>query len=288
MSGDRLPVKRTAKLFIGGAFPRSESGRSYEVVAHDGRPLAHAAQASRKDLREAVVAARSAQPAWAGMTAYNRGQILYRVAELMEGRRAQFAAELADAGATDPERGVNTAIDRWVWYAGWADKVAQVLGGTNPVAGPYFNFTVPEPTGVVGIVAPGAQSLLGLVSRLAPAIVSGNTAVVLASETTPLPAVSLAEVLATSDVPGGVVNILTGDLARTAPTLASHMDVNALDLTGLAGDAEQARALEEAAADNLKRVRRAPAEEPDWTQAPGLDRMTAVLETKTVWHPIGV
>ncbi|HSD49135.1 MAG TPA: aldehyde dehydrogenase family protein, partial [Actinomycetota bacterium] len=182
MSDDRVPVKRTAKLYVGGDFPRSESGRSYEVFSHDGRLLAWAARASRKDLRDAVKVARAAQPGWAGRTAYNRGQVLYRVAELMEGRRAQFEAELADAGASDPGRGVDAAIDRWVWYAGWADKIGQVLGGTNPVAGPYFNFTIPEPTGVVGIVAPREQSLLGLVSRLAPAIVSGNTTVVLASE----------------------------------------------------------------------------------------------------------
>ena len=229
----RVPVKRTAKLFIGGAFPRSESGRSYEVFADDGKPLAYVAQASRKDLREAVVAARGAFPKWSGMTAYNRGQILYRVAELMEGRRSQFRDELADAGAADPDRGVDAAIDRWVWYAGWADKIAQTLGTSNPVAGPYFNFTIPEPTGVVGIVAPIDQSLLGLVSRLAPAIVGGNTTVVLASERSPLPAVSLAEVLATSDVPGGVVNILTGVTAELVPWLASHMDVNAIDVTGV-------------------------------------------------------
>src|SRR5215211_9360699 len=192
----RVPVRRTAKLYIAGEFPRSESGRSYEVFSHDGRLLSRAARASRKDLRDAVRAARAAQPGWAGATAYNRGQILYRVAELMEGRRAQFEAELADAGASDPARGVSAAIDRWVWYAGWSDKIGQVLGGTNPVAGDYFNFTIPEPTGVVGIVAPNDQSLLGLVSRVAPAIVSGNAAVVLASERSPLPAVSLGEVLA--------------------------------------------------------------------------------------------
>jgi acyl-CoA reductase-like NAD-dependent aldehyde dehydrogenase len=285
MSGERLPVKRTAKLFIGGAFPRSESGRSYEVVAHDGRPLAHAAQASRKDLRDAVVAARAVQPAWAGMTAYLRGQILYRVAELMEGRRAQFAAELADAGASDPERGVSAAIDRWVWYAGWADKVAQVMGGTNPVAGPYFNFTVPEPTGVVGIVAPAAQSLLGLVSRLAPAVVGGNTAVVLASETAPLPAVSLAEVLATSDVPPGVVNILTGVTAELVPWLAGHMDVNAIDISGVSGD--RLREVEELAAENVKRVHRAPDADPFSDVAQSPYEITALMEFKTVWHPIG-
>lgn len=281
----RVPVKRTAKLFIGGAFPRSESGRSYEVAAHDGTPLAYAAQASRKDLRDAVVAARGAFGTWSGMTAYNRGQILYRVAELMEGRRSQFRDELADAGAADPDRGVDAAIDRWVWYAGWADKIAQVAGGTNPVAGPYFDFTIPEPTGVVGIVAPAHQSLLGLVSRLAPAIVGGNTTVVLASERSPLPAVSLAEVLATSDVPGGVVNILTGHTAELVPWLASHMDVNAIDVTGvpeaLVADAERA------AADNVKRVHRGPDTDPFSDAAQSPYEITAFMEAKTVWHPMG-
>jgi len=285
MSGDRLPVKRTAKLFIGGAFPRSESGRTYEVVAHDGRPLAYVAQASRKDLREAVVAARGAQTKWASMTAYNRGQILYRVAELMEGRRAQFEAELADVGASDPARGVSAAIDRWVWYAGWADKISQVSGATNPVAGPYFNFTLPEPTGVVGIVAPGDQALLGLVSRLAPAIVSGNTAVAIVSEASPLPAVSLAEVLATSDVPGGVVNILTGVTAELVPWLAGHMDVNAIDVTGVPADllAE----VEELSAENVKRVHRGPDVDPFSDAAQSPYEITALTEFKTVWHPIG-
>jgi acyl-CoA reductase-like NAD-dependent aldehyde dehydrogenase len=281
----RVPVKRTAKLFIGGAFPRSESGRSYEVFAHDGRPLAYAAQASRKDLREAVVAARRAFPAWSAMTAYNRGQILYRVAELMEGRRSQFRDELADAGAVEPDRGVDAAIDRWVWYAGWADKIGQVLGGTNPVAGPYFNFTVPEPTGVVGVVPPGDQSLLGLVSRLAPAIVGGNTAVVLASEASPLPAVSLAEVLATSDVPGGVVNLLTGRTSELVPWLAGHMDVNAIDVTGVPEDL-RAEA-ERAAAGNVKRVHRAPAADPFSEGAQGPYEIAALMEFKTVWHPMG-
>ncbi|MGZ8610551.1 MAG: aldehyde dehydrogenase family protein [Actinomycetota bacterium] len=285
MSDDRLPVRRTAKLFIGGAFPRSESGRSYEVVARDGRPLAHVAQASRKDLREAVVAARAAQPTWAGMTAYNRGQILYRVAELMEGRRGQFEAELADAGAPDPGRGVSAAVDRWVWYAGWADKIAQVSGGTNPVAGPYFNFTLPEPTGVVGIVAPGDQALLGVVSRLAPAIVSGNTAVVIASESSPLPAVSLSEVLATSDVPGGAVNILTGVTAELVPWLAGHMDVNAIDVTGVPAD--QLAEVEELAAENVKRVHRGPDVDPFSDAAQSPYEITALVEFKTVWHPIG-
>ena len=281
----RLPVKRTAKLFIGGAFPRSESGRSYEVLAHDGKPLAYAAQASRKDLRDAVVAARGAFSGWSAMTAYNRGQILYRVAELMEGRRSQFRDELADAGADDPDLGVEAAIDRWVWYAGWADKIAQTLGTSNPVAGPYFNFSVPEPTGVVGIVAPAEQSLLGLVSRLAPAVVSGNTTVVLASERSPLPAVSLAEVLATSDVPGGVVNILTGRTAELTPWLAGHMDVNAIDITGVHTD--QLADTERAAAENVKRVHRAPNADQFAPEAQSPYEITAIMELKTVWHPMG-
>ena len=282
---DRLPVQRTAKLFIAGGFPRSESGRAYEVMSHDGRPLAFAAQASRKDLRDAVKAARGAQSAWAARTAFNRGQVLYRVAELMEGRRSQFEAELADAGAADPGRGVDAAIDRWVWYAGWADKVAQVLGTSNPVAGPYFNFTVPEPTGVVGIVAPQDRSLLGLVSRLAPAIVSGNTAVVIASERSPLPAVSLGEVLATSDVPGGVVNVLTGITVELTPWLAGHMDVNAIDVTGVPD--EQIAEAEELAAENVKRVVRAPGADPFSPDAQSPYEITALTEFKTVWHPIG-
>jgi acyl-CoA reductase-like NAD-dependent aldehyde dehydrogenase len=285
MSDTRVPVRRTAKLFVGGDFPRSESGRSYEVFSDDGRLLAWAARASRKDLRDAVRAARAAQPGWADKTAYNRGQILYRVAELMEGRRAQFEAELADAGARDPSRGVSAAIDRWVWYAGWADKIGQVQGGTNPVAGPYFNFTIPEPTGVVGIVAPPDQSLLGLVSRLAPAIVSGNTAVVLASERSPLPAVSLGEVLATSDVPGGVVNLLTGFTKELVPWLAGHMDVNAIDVTGV--PAELLPQVEELAAENVKRVHRAPNADPFSPEAQSPYEITALMEFKTVWHPMG-
>jgi acyl-CoA reductase-like NAD-dependent aldehyde dehydrogenase len=285
VSDERLPVRRTAKLFIGGAFPRSESGRAYEVVASNGRALAHVARASRKDLRDAVVAARAAQPGWAAMTAYNRGQILYRVAELMEGRREQFRAELADTGAADPAREVDAAIDRWVWYAGWADKIAQVQGGSNPVAGPYFNFTVPEATGVVGIVPPTDQPLLGLVSRLAPAIVGGNAAVVLASESGPLPAVSLGEVLATSDVPGGVVNILTGHTAELLPWLAGHMDVNAIDLTGVADDL--AADAERLAAENVKRVHRGPSGDPFAPRAQSPYEVTALMEFKTVWHPMG-
>jgi acyl-CoA reductase-like NAD-dependent aldehyde dehydrogenase len=288
---ERLAVKKTYKLAIGGSFPRSESGRSYEVLDAKGRFLANAAMASRKDARDAVVAARKAYPAWSGATAYNRGQVLYRVAEMMEGRRAQFVDEVAAGeGVTRPraERSVDEAIDRWVWYAGWADKIAQVMGSSNPVAGPYFDFSVPEATGVVAVLAPQASSLLGLVSVLAPVVVSGNTAVVVASQQRPLPAVTLAEVLDTSDVPGGVVNVLTGTTAEIAPWLASHMDVNAIDLTGIAGDEDQGRTLEVQAAENLKRVMRAPDMEPDWTAEPGLDRLTLFIETKTVWHPVGI
>jgi acyl-CoA reductase-like NAD-dependent aldehyde dehydrogenase len=269
---ERLAVRKTYKLFIGGAFPRSESGRSY--VVRD----ANVALASRKDVRDAVLAARGAVAKWSGATAYNRGQVLYRVAEMLEGRRSQFAA----LGLAESE--VDEAIDRWVWYAGWSDKVAQVYGNANPVAGPYFNLSAPEPTGVVGIVAP--PSFLGLVSVVAPVVVTGNTCVVLAAREAPLPAVTLAEVLATSDLPGGVVNILTGDPAETAPWLAGHMDVNALDLAGVA-DPALAASLEEAAAGNLKRVVR-PVASPDWRADPGIGRMTPFLETKTVWHPKGI
>src|SRR6266567_3864704 len=263
----RLPVKKTYKLFIGGAFPRSESGRTYEAQEQN------VARASRKDVRDAVVAARAAQPKWAGATAYNRGQVLYRVAEMMEARAAEFASL-----CSGPDE-VGRAIDRWVWYAGFADKLSQVLGGTNPVAGPYFNFTIPEPTGVVGVVAPDDPPLVGLVSRIAPALVGGNAVVALASETLPLAAIELAEVLATSDVPGGVVNLLTGHRSELAPWLASHMDVNAIDLTG----ADGLRAdLEQAAAENVKRiVHGSPDSQSLW-------EISAFLELKTVWHPIGV
>jgi acyl-CoA reductase-like NAD-dependent aldehyde dehydrogenase len=285
----RLAVRKTYKLYVGGAFPRSESGRTYEVQAADGRFLANAALASRKDARDAVVAARKAFGGWSAATAYNRGQVLYRVAEVLEGRRAQFVADVAEAEgmtARDAGRTVDAAIDRWVWYAGWSDKVQQVHGAANPVAGPYFDFSVPEPTGVVAIVAP-RSSLLGLVSVVAPAIVTGNTCVVVATEDAPLPAITLSEVLATSDLPGGVVNLLTGRSAEIAPWLASHMDVNAIDLTGV-DDHELATELEVAAADNLKRVLRPPIAGPDWFADPGLDRMLAFLETKTVWHPVGI
>jgi acyl-CoA reductase-like NAD-dependent aldehyde dehydrogenase len=286
----RIDVRKTYKLYVGGAFPRSESGRSYVVQDARGRFLANAAHASRKDARDAVQAARKAFAGWAGRTPYNRGQVVYRVAEVLEGRRSQLAEEVQRSeGLTrrQADAVVDASVDRLVWYAGWADKIGQVVGGTNPVAAPYFNFSVPEPTGVAAALAPQASSLLGLVSVLAPVVVTGNTVVVAASATRPVPAVTLAEVLATSDVPGGVVNLLTGPLADTAATLASHMDVNALDLTGAAGDADLATALEREAAENLKRVLRAPAQEPDWTVEPGLERITAFLETKTVWHPIG-
>jgi acyl-CoA reductase-like NAD-dependent aldehyde dehydrogenase len=289
MSEERVAVRKTYKLYIGGAFPRSESGRSYAVSSADGSFLANAALASRKDVRDAVAAARKAQPGWAAATAYNRGQVLYRVAEMLDGRRSQFAAEVAvSEGSTRRRAGaaVDAAIDRWVWYAGWSDKVAQVAGSSNPVAGPYFNFSVPEPTGVVALVAPQASSLLGLVSVLAPVLVTGNTAVLLASEERPLPAITLAEVLATSDLPAGVVNLLTGRVAELAPVMAAHRDVDALDPAGAAG--ELAADLERAAATNVKRVLRPDLSEPDWAAAPTPRRMLAFLETKTVWHPIGV
>jgi acyl-CoA reductase-like NAD-dependent aldehyde dehydrogenase len=271
----RLDVRKTFKLFIGGAFPRSESGRSYPVHGKRGDLLAYAAQASRKDLRDAVVAARAAFAGWSGATAYNRGQVLYRVAEMMEGRAAEFAE--ADAA-------VSAAIDRWVWYAGWSDKVAQVAGAANPVAGPYFNFSVPEPTGVVVTIAPAESSLLGLVSVLAPIIVTGNTAVVIASQSRPLPSVVLSEVLATSDVPPGVVNVLTGSTTELAPVAAGHMDVNAIDLTGVPG--RDRTELERAATANLKRVI-GDGDGQRWTDPPGTRRLLATLEIKTVWHPVG-
>ena len=284
---DRIDVRRTAKLFIGGAFPRSESGRSYEVSDHAGKFLANAALASRKDARDAVTAARAAFPKWSAATSYNRGQVLYRVAELLEGRREQFVSEVRAAEGASARRAsaqVSAAIDRWVWYAGWTDKFGQVIGSTNPVAGPYFDFSVPEPTGVVAIIAPTQSSLLGLVSVLAPVLASGNTAILIASELRPLPAVSLTEVLATSDVPAGVVNVLTGSTTEIGPWLATHADVNALDLAGVA-DTDLATRLEADAAETLKRVVRPTAE--DWSADPGLSRLTRFVEFKTVWHPIG-
>ncbi|MEU9790416.1 aldehyde dehydrogenase family protein [Streptomyces sparsogenes] len=284
---ERLSVLKTYKLFVGGKFPRSESGRVYEVTDAKGTWLANAPLSSRKDARDAVVAARKAFGGWSGATAYNRGQILYRVAEMLEGRRAQFAREVADAeglGKSKAAAVVDAAVDRWVWYAGWSDKVAQIAGAANPVAGPYFNLSTPEPTGVVAVLAPQESSFLGLVSVIAPAIVTGNTTVVVASERAPLPALSLGEVLATSDLPGGVVNILSGRTAEIAAPLAAHQDVNAIDLAG--ADPELARPLEEAAADNLKRVVRP--QPVDWSADPGTGRLLAFLETKTVWHPMGV
>lgn len=283
----RLPVFKTYKLYVGGKFPRSESGRVYEVSDAKGNWLANAPLASRKDARDAVVAARKAFGAWSGATAYNRGQVLYRVAEMLEGRRDQYVREVAEAeglsksGAAEQ---VDAAVDRWVWYAGWTDKIAQVVGGGNPVAGPYFNLSSPEPTGVVAVLAPQESSFLGLVSVVAPVIATGNAAVVIASERSPLPALSLGEVLATSDLPGGVVNVLSGRTAEIAAPLAAHQDVNAIDLAG--ADEVLAKELEIAAADNLKRVLR-PQPVDDWSAAPGTDRMTAFLETKTVWHPTG-
>jgi len=296
----RLEVRKTYKLYIGGGFPRSESGRSYPIYSAQCRSkprfLANAAQGSRKDARDAVLAARGAFAGWAGATAVNRGQVLYRVAEVMEGRFEQFVAEVGASEGLTPARAranVAAAIDRWVWYAGWSDKIAQVLGGLNPVAGPYFDISAPDPTGVVAILAPQGSSLLGLVSVLAPAVVSGNTAVLLTSEDRPLPAITMSEALATSDVPAGVVNVITGRTAEVAPWLASHRDVNAIDLAGAAdaagvdwGD------LERSSAENVKRVLRpagtgAAAVEPDWSLTPDLTRIKAYLETKTVWHPKG-
>jgi acyl-CoA reductase-like NAD-dependent aldehyde dehydrogenase len=267
-AADRVPVRKTYKLFIGGEFPRSESGRSY---ATDG---AWVARASRKDLRDAVRVARAAFDGWSGRAAYNRAQVLYRVAEVMEGRRQQFV----DEGAAADE--VDAAIDRWVWYAGWADKVQQVIGTVNPVAGPFFDFTVSEPVGVVGVAAPEQPALLGLVSRLAPVLAAGNVAVVLASEAAPRTAVTLAEVLATSDVPSGVVGVLTGYKAELLPWLAAHRDVDAIDLTGAPVDL--LAALEEAAADSVKRLVR-----PEDPLGESLEDVTSFLEMKTVWHPIG-
>jgi len=292
----RIPVLKTYKLYVGGAFPRTESGRSYLVSAADGAPLANACRASRKDVRDAVRAARKAADGWADRTAMNRGQILYRVAELLEGRADQFVAEVATGEGVSAAKArelVGRAIDRWVWYAGWADKIGQVLGSSNPVAAPFFNFTIPEPTGVVGLVASERSSLLGLVSRLAPVLVGGNVAVVLASESRPLPSVTLAEVLATSDVPGGVVNVLTGLRSELVPVLAAHVDVDGIDGWGIPDDLREAA--EVAAFDHIARVARRPrgvadarfdwlddraAQRPEW--------IAAFLEMKTVWHPVGV
>ncbi|THV31924.1 aldehyde dehydrogenase family protein [Glycomyces paridis] len=281
---ERLRVKKTYKLYVGGKFPRSESGRSYPVTSPDGAELANAALASRKDARDAVAAARKAQRPWAGQTAYLRGQILYRAAEMLEGRAGQFAEELADATGAEPHAALGTveqAIDRLVHYAGWTDKYASVLGGANPVAGPYFNHTKPEPLGVVAVLAPQDDPFLGLVEALAPAIAAGNTVVVLSSEAKPLPALSFGEVLATSDLPGGVVNLLSGNVAEVAPHLAAHADVNGIDLGGVE-DAALAAELEAAAAGTLKVVRR-PGKVGD-----SLALLRQWTEYKTVWHPAGM
>ena len=291
----RIPVRKTYKLYVGGQFPRSESGRSYIVRTPDGAPLANAVRSSRKDVRDAIRTARGAVAGWSGKTAMNRGQVLYRVAELMEGRRAQFVDEVAAAEGISTAAAtaqVDRAIDRWVWYAGWADKISQILGTVNPVSAPYFNFSIPEPTGIVGIVAPESSSLLGLVSRVAPAVVGGNAVVVLASETRPLPAVTLGEVLATSDVPPGVINILTGLRRELVPIVAAHMDVNALDTWGVPRDMRAS--VETTAIDNVKRLARPPRgvdERFDWLDDRRAQRpewIAAFLEIKTVWHPIGM
>ncbi len=285
----RVDVRKTHKLFIGGAFPRSESGRTYEVNDAKGEFIANVAQASRKDARDAVLAGRAAFAKWSTATAYNRGQVLYRIAEVMEGRRDQFIAEIEQGEGLSTKKAaaaVDAAIDRWVWYAGWADKYAQAIGNTNPVAGPFFNFSIPEPTGVVAAVAPQDHSILGLVSVIAPIITTGNAVIVMPSPSAPIPAITLAECLATSDVPGGVVNILTGAPAEVMPWLAEHADVNALDLTGIV-DESVAAELERQAAGTVKRVQ-APRSGADWMSPPSLDRMRSFVETKTVWLPVGI
>jgi acyl-CoA reductase-like NAD-dependent aldehyde dehydrogenase len=280
MSG-RLEVMKTYKLFINGAFPRTESGRSYEITSKKGEFLANACLASRKDLRDAVVAARAAQPGWAKATAFNRGQIMYRIAEMLEGRADQFAQEISlqtGVSAKESLQEVSDAIDLLVWYAGWSDKLPSLAGATNPVSGPYYNFTVPEALGVVGIIATIDRPLLGLVEAIAPVLVSGNTAVVLASSTAPLSAISFAEVLATSDLPNGVLNILSGQQSELAPWFASHMDIDGLDISGLP-EADRA-AVKEAGVENLKRI-------SAFTKTAEPGRILAFMEAKTVWHPIG-
>ncbi|NCG02897.1 MAG: aldehyde dehydrogenase family protein [Actinomycetales bacterium] len=289
IGNDRVEVRKTHKLFVGGAFPRSESGRTYEATNSQGEFLANVAKASRKDARDAVLAARTGSNSWSKATAYNRGQVLYRIAEVMEGRKDQFISDIQDAEAVSAKKATHQtdqAIDRVLWYAGWADKYAQVLGNTNPVSGPFFNFSIPEPTGVVAAVAPADSSLLGLISVIAPIITSGNSVIVIASTASPIPAITLSECLATSDVIAGNINILTGDPAEIMPSLASHGDVNALDLTGIT-DPELQKALQIEAAGTVKRVRSAPVN-PDWQATPSLSRLRAFTEVKTVWHPLGM
>lgn len=282
-----VAVSKTYKLFIGGAFPRSESGRTYQAHDNKGTFMANAALGSRKDLRDAVVAARKGYTAWSKATAYNRGQVIYRIAEMLEGRRTEFVEliMISTGGSTKIATAeVDVAIDRLVHYAGWTDKLAAVLGSTNPVSSPHFSYSAPEPTGVVGILAPPGSPLLGLISVIAPVITGGNACVAIAAEQDPCVAITFAEVVATSDVPAGVINILTGRTAELAPHLAAHADVNALDLTG--ADAELGKSLEEAAAETVKRVY-APKGVPDFAAAPGIARLRAFLEIKTVWHPTG-
>lgn len=286
----RLNVRKTYKLYINGEFPRTESGRSYPIRTKGGELLANACRGSRKDLRNAVQAARKAQPGWSGKTAYNRGQILYRIAEVCESRAAELVDELRRQGssAAEARKEMDAVIDRWVYYAGWSDKYAQVFGSVNPVAGPYYNFTVPEPTGVVGIVAPEQPSLLALISRIAPAIVGGNTVVAIPSESRPLAAITLGEVFETSDVPAGVINLISGVKTELVPWLAAHMDVNAIDATGIAADALPA--VQKTAAENVKRVVRFDGDEIGWSDARRSQSPYAIFdfqEMKTVWHPIG-
>jgi acyl-CoA reductase-like NAD-dependent aldehyde dehydrogenase len=282
----RAAPRTTHRLYIGGAFPRAASGRTFDVHGADGAFLASAALAAGRDARDAVVAARSALPAWSRAAGYDRGQALYQVAEVVEGHRAQFAAQVRRATGGSPDAAyaeVDAAVDRWTWYAGWADKITQVRGTVNPVAGPFGTVSLPEPVGVTAVLAPPESALLGLVSVLAPVVVSGNTAVLVASERYPLPAVAFAEALAAAEFPAGVVNVLTGEVAEISPWLAAHQDVNAIDLAGAPGPLADDLAV--AAAGNLKRVVRFPA--PDWALEPGLERMFATLETKTIWHPLG-
>jgi acyl-CoA reductase-like NAD-dependent aldehyde dehydrogenase len=276
----RLEVKKTYKLYINGAFPRSESGRIYEVTDAKGNFIANPAMASRKDLREAVVAARAAQPGWAKATAYNRGQILYRIAEMLEGRADQIAAEISATSGATPKKAheqLMAAIDRWVWYAGWSDKLAAAFGSTNPVAGPYYNFTIPEAQGVIA-VAP-SDNFLSFIDAIAPVITSGNSVIALVPGASAVPAMTFAEVLATSDLPHGVINILTGSHDELAPWAVSHMDIDGMDISGI--DKKKRTALKEAAAENLKRIHHF-----DDAQTP--NRIYAFMEAKTVWHPIGV
>ena len=278
---NRIDVKKTYKLFINGEFPRSESGRTYEVKSAQGKFIANPCLASRKDLRDAVVAARAAHSGWNKATAYNRGQILYRIAEMLEGRGTQFVAEIMNStGVTKvkSEKEVTDSVDRLVWYAGWTDKIASLSGSTNPVAGPYYNFTIPESMGVVAAIAPETPSLLGLIDAIAPIIASGNTVIILASTKAPLSALTFAEVLATSDLPAGVVNILTGKKDEIAPWMASHMDIDAIDISGL--PRKQAVAIKVAGAQNLKRIHSFKSNDPG--------RIVAFMEAKTVWHPIGL